>query len=79
MKLGYWTSRNKKPLVLFERPEFRQLDKMVENDMITGVIVLKSKIDYEADAPSDPDKAFAVRYIFVNKDNLDTNRSLIQD
>lgn len=52
------------------------VDKIKSGD-ISGVIVPNPKADYEVKAPSDPDKAFAIRYILVDKSNIDKNRSLL--
>ena len=44
--------------------------KQIEKGVITGVIVPKPKADYEAKAPSDPAKAFGIRFVLVTKENF---------
>lgn len=80
IKAKQWlANKGKKPVIMLGRPDFPQLDKMIENDVIAGVIAQKSKVDYEADAPRDLKKAFDVRYSFINKENLEANRGMIKD
>ncbi len=52
------------------------VDKIKSGD-IAGVIVPNPKADYEVKAPSDPEKAFAIRYILVDQKNIDKNRGLL--
>lgn len=42
----------------------------LEKGVVAGVIVPNPKADYEAKAPSDPAKAFAIRFVLVTKENL---------
>ena len=45
---------------------------------VAGVIVPNPKADYEAKAPSDPAKAFAIRFVLVTKDNLEANKQFFE-
>ena len=42
----------------------------LQKGVIAGVIVPNPKADYEATAPSDPAKAFSIRFVLVTKENL---------
>jgi ABC-type spermidine/putrescine transport system permease subunit I len=52
--------------------------KQIEKGVIAGVIVPNPKADYEAKAPSDPAKAFAIRFVLVKKDNLAANKQFFE-
>jgi hypothetical protein len=46
------------------------VSNQLEKGVVAGVIVPNPKADYEAKAPSDPAKAFAIRFVLVTKENL---------
>lgn len=50
----------------------------LQKGVIAGVIVPNPKADYEASAPSDPAKAFAIRFVLVTKDNLAANKQFFE-
>ena len=66
--------RSGKPPVFFLMSIGMGIGKFVANQLekgvIAGVIVPNPKADYEAKAPSDPAKAFAIRFVLVTKENL---------
>ena len=45
---------------------------------IAGVIVPNPKADYEAKAPRDPAKAFAIRFVLVTKDNFEAHKQFFE-
>ena len=45
---------------------------------IAGVVVPNPKADYEAKAPKDPAKAFAIRFVLVTKENLDAHKQFFE-
>ena len=45
---------------------------------IAGVVVPNPKADYEAKAPSDPAKAFAIRFVLVTKENMDAHKQFFE-
>ena len=50
----------------------------LQKGTIAGVIVPNPKADYEAKAPSDPVKAFAIRFVLVTKDNLNSYKQFFE-
>jgi hypothetical protein len=50
----------------------------IQKGTIAGVIVPNPKADYEAKAPSDPAKAFAIRFVLVTKENLAANKQYFE-
>lgn len=50
----------------------------IQKGVIAGVVVPNPKADYEATAPSDPAKAFAIRFVLVTKDNLAANKQFFE-
>ena len=52
--------------------------KQIEKGVIAGVIVPNPKADYEAKAPSDPAKAFAIRFVLVTKENLGSYKQFFE-
>ena len=54
------------------------LSEQISKGVIAGVVVPNPKADYEAKAPKDPAKAFAIRFVLVNKDNLAANKQYFE-
>ena len=50
----------------------------IQKGTIAGVIVPNPKADYEAKAPSDPAKAFAIRFVLVTKDNMESYKQFFE-
>ena len=50
----------------------------IQKGTVAGVIVPNPKADYEAKAPSDPAKAFAIRFVLVTKENLAANKQYFE-
>lgn len=50
----------------------------INKGVIAGVIVPNPKADYEATAPSDPAKAFGIRFILVTKENLAAHKQFFE-
>ena len=50
----------------------------LQKGTIAGVVVPNPKADYEAKAPSDPVKAFAIRFVLVTKDNLNSYKQFFE-
>ena len=50
----------------------------IKKGTVAGVIVPNPKADYEAKAPKDPAKAFAIRFVLVTKENLDANKQFFE-
>lgn len=79
LEVQYWrNAAGKKPLYFLERPEFPNLDRMLEAGMFTGIIISKSDYDYEKIAPKNLQQAFDVRFILVTKDNLKENQNALK-
>jgi hypothetical protein len=51
---------------------------LFEKGVIAGLIVPNPKADYEAKAPSDPAKAFAIRFIMVTKENMNSYKQYFE-
>ena len=52
--------------------------EQIKKGTVAGVIVPNPKADYEAKAPKDPAKAFAIRFVLVTKDNLEANKQFFE-
>ena len=50
----------------------------INKGVIAGVIVPNPKADYEATAPSDPVKAFNIRFVLVTKENLAAHKQFFE-
>ena len=74
--------RAKQPPVFFLLSTGMETGKFIVNQInkgnIAGVIVPNPKADYEAKAPADPAKAFAIRFVLVTKSNLDANKQFFE-
>ncbi|MDR0932393.1 MAG: hypothetical protein LBM70_05160 [Victivallales bacterium] len=71
-------SEDKRPLLfLLGLPNgaFTGLYQAIQNGVINGVIVPNPKANYEETAPSDPVKAFDMRYVLVTKANAEEYKS----
>jgi hypothetical protein len=53
----------------------QQMDKMIANDFITGVITANPQAKYDVKAPRNPEKAFDIRYILVTKANVEQHKN----
>ena len=54
------------------------VSEQMKKGTIAGVVVPNPKADYEAKAPSDPAKAFAIRFVLVTKENLDAYKQFFE-
>ena len=54
------------------------ISEQLNKGVIAGVIVPNPKADYEAKAPKDPAKAFAIRFVLVTKDNLAAHKQFFE-
>lgn len=51
---------------------------LLEKGVIAGLIVPNPKADYDAKAPKDPAKAFAIRFIMVTKENMNSYKQYFE-
>ncbi len=66
-------SRKDRPAVfLFSRGQANNkwLGEQIKSGAIAGIIIGKPKVKYSTKASSDPEEAFNIRYILVDKDNI---------
>lgn len=49
------------------------MDGMIQQGVISGVIISNPEAKYDVSAPSDPEEAFKIRYMLVDKNNVKDN------
>ncbi len=79
-KMKFWTTAaDKRPLLfLLGSIEGRGLAAAVKSDAIAGIVTIGSNARFtEEPAPSDPLEAFKVRYVLINKANVEENKGLL--
>jgi len=75
-RMKIFSGSNRPVVFLFNRggATGKFLTEQIKSGNIAGVIVGKSGVKYSTKAPSKVHDAFDIRYILVNKDNLDANK-----
>ncbi len=79
LRIPYWKEKNSKPVIFMTRPDFQDIDKMLKNNLISGLICDANGVDYDKEAPGNLEKAFKIRYVLVTRDNMNENKSLISN
>lgn len=77
-KMKYWKAgkENRPALFLLGMPSGRidgLADAIAKGD-IAGVVTSNPQAKYDVKAPSNPEEAFDIRYILINKDNVEQNK-----
>ncbi len=72
MKLWVMDSAKRPKVLLMGAADLRGIADSIKRDLITAVITISPDAKFTEDAPpSDPQKAFDIRYVLVNKANID--------
>ena len=78
-KMKYWKAdkATRPALFLLGMPSGRidGLAEAIAKGDIAGIVTSNPKAKYDVKAPSDPEEAFDIRYILVNKDNVEANKA----
>ena len=81
VRMKYWkSSKDKRPVffLLYDSGLVSGIGTLIKKGDIAGLVISSPKANYEASAPSDPKKAFDIRYILVTKDNVDQYKDSIR-
>ena len=81
VRMKYWKSnKDKRPVffLLYDSGMVSGIGTLIKKGDIAGLVISSPKANYEASAPSDPKKAFDIRYILVTKDNVDQYKDSIR-
>ena len=82
-KMKFWRmAADKRPaLFLLGLPSGRidGLADQIKKGVVAGVVVSNPQAKYDVPAPSDPAEAFAIRYILVDKSNVDANAASLNN
>ena len=77
-KMKYWRAKKdaRPALFLLGMPSGRidGLAEAIATGDIAGIVTSNPQAKYDVKAPSDPEAAFDIRYILVNKDNVEANK-----
>ncbi len=72
MKLWNMDAAKRPKILLMGAADLRGIADQIKKDLIAAVITISPDAKFTEDAPpSDPQKAFDIRYVLVNKANLD--------
>lgn len=65
----------KAPIFLLNNGQLpgKAIAALIKTGVVSGTIVTAPNAKYDVKAVSDPEKTFEIRYVLVNKDNLDAN------
>ena len=78
-KMKYWKAdkATRPALFLLGMPSGRidGLAEAIAKGDIAGIVTSNPKAKYDVKAPSDPEEDFDIRYILVNKDNVEANKA----
>ena len=79
-RMKIFTKKDHPVIFLFEMgaAEGKWLAKQLQSDVISGVILSKRGVKHTEPAKRNDKDTFDVRYILVNKDNVDANRERIE-
>ena len=58
---------------------WRMAADKIKKGVVAGVVVSNPQAKYDVPAPSDPAEAFAIRYILVDKSNVDANAASLNN
>lgn len=82
-KMKFWRmAADKRPaLFLLGLPSGRidGLADQIKKGVVAGVVVSNPQAKYDVPAPGDPAKAFEIRYILVDKSNVDANAASLNN
>lgn len=56
----------------------KNLVESIKNGTVAGILIPSPTAKYDVKAPGDLEKAFAIRYVLVDKNNLDANKNSLQ-
>ncbi len=77
-KMKYWKAKKdaRPALFLLGMPSGRidGLAEAIASGDIAGIVTSNPQAKYDVKAPSDPEEAFDIRYILINKDNVEQNK-----
>jgi hypothetical protein len=71
--MKYWKSnKDKRPvfLLLQDSGMVSGIGTLIQKGDLAGIVISNPKANYEVAAPSDPKKAFDIRYVLVTKSNV---------
>ena len=79
VRMKYWKSK-KRPVffLLYDSGMVGGLGTLIKKGDLAGLVISNPKANYEVSAPSDPKKAFDIRYVMVTKDNVDQYKDNIR-
>lgn len=70
-KMKLWKAKERPKLVLLNAFDMRNYDSLITGDMISAVIAIGPEAKFTEDAPPrDPQAAFDVRYVLIDKKNV---------
>ena len=73
VRMKYWKSnKDKRPvfLLLQDSGMVSGIGTLIQKGDLAGIVISNPKANYEVAAPSDPKKAFDIRYVLVTKSNV---------
>ena len=77
-KMKIWRAKQgaRRALFLLGMPSGRidGLAEAIASGDIAGIVTSNPQAKYDVKAPSDPEEAFDIRYILINKDNVEQNK-----
>ncbi len=78
-KMKLWSKKDRPGVILLNAVDMRGYDGLIKSDMIAGIVAVGPDAKFTEDAPpKDPQEAFNVRYILIDKSNVEKYSNMFQ-
>lgn len=78
-KMKLWNKKDRPGVILLNAVDMRGYDSLIKSDMIAAIVAIGPDAKFTEDAPpKDPQEAFKVRYILIDKSNVEQHGGMFQ-